>query len=160
MREEHIELLHSEPAGPPVVLALDRLIDEDRILFEIDVNERSITHRLALYLQRAFPGWHVDCEYNRDEFETKELELPELKPDREDSNAQTVFPDIIVHRRNTNQNYLVIEAKKTSSHVSRNTDFYKLREYKKQLGYKYGLFIEFCVRPHAPGINYVEWIDP
>lgn len=88
MREEHIELLHSEPAGPPVVIALDRLIDKDRLLFEIDVNERSITHRLALYLQGAFPGWHVDCGYNRDEFETKELELPELKPDRQDSKGK------------------------------------------------------------------------
>ena len=29
-----------------------------------DASERSIVHRLAMYLQKLFPDYHVDCEYN------------------------------------------------------------------------------------------------
>jgi len=45
--------------------ATELLIRKDAHLLKIDVNERSITHRLALHLQDAFKGWDVDCEYNR-----------------------------------------------------------------------------------------------
>lgn len=49
--------------------SLLRLLAEDAYLFEADANERSISHRLALYLEEEFPGWNVDCEYNRDQHE-------------------------------------------------------------------------------------------
>ncbi len=46
--------------------ALKILLKNDDYLMEHDVNERSITHKLAEYLQQMFPGYHVDCEYNKD----------------------------------------------------------------------------------------------
>ncbi len=55
--------------------AIQVLLEKDRLLLELNVNERSITHKLAEYLQVEFPGCHVDCEYNRDGHDTKELEL-------------------------------------------------------------------------------------
>ena len=45
--------------------ALDQLLRADAELLNNDVNERSISHRLACYLEPLFPGWNVDCEYNR-----------------------------------------------------------------------------------------------
>ncbi len=40
-------------------------LDEDRYLLENNINERSITHKLAEHLQTEFRDYHVDCEYNK-----------------------------------------------------------------------------------------------
>ena len=34
-------------------------------LFEKDLGERALTHRLAVHLEQQFAGWDVDCDYNR-----------------------------------------------------------------------------------------------
>ena len=45
-----------------VARAIDRLFRRDESLFKLDVNERSIAHRLAAYLQDEFGDeWDVDC---------------------------------------------------------------------------------------------------
>jgi len=105
--------------------ALARLFTEDLWLLEDDVNERSISHRLAIHLEQeikdrgeAWGGLHVDCEYNRDVGNpkhpfSKKLNLPErYDVSNEDTHATTVFPDIIVHQRRSTINCLVIEIKK------------------------------------------------
>lgn len=52
--------------------ALKILLKNDAYLLEHDVNERSITHKLAEYLQQElrkyseFNDYQVDCEYNKD----------------------------------------------------------------------------------------------
>jgi len=158
MKKEHLEYLNSKEPGEALVKALTRLIDKDRDLFEINVNERSITHKFALYLQEIYKDWNVDCEYNRKGHDIKELEIQELKPNNQDSDAQTVFPDIIIHKRVSDENYLVIEAKKTSSSVSKKADIKKLNAFRDQLGYQYALFIEFSVKPNEAGINDLEWV--
>ena len=48
-----------------VETALKQLSVLDSDLLHSDVNERTITHRLAVHLERHFDGWDVDCEYNR-----------------------------------------------------------------------------------------------
>ena len=159
MNEDQLEYLKSKEPGEKLAKALTCLFKGDKKLFEINVNERSITHRLALYLQDLYQDWNVDCEYNRDKHDPKELELPDLEPNNKDTDAQTVFPDIIIHKRCSDKNYLVIEAKKTSSSVSKDTDIKKLKAFRNQLGYKYALFIEFSVNPNEPGINALEWVD-
>ena len=131
--------------------SIDRLIKEDSHLLIIDVNERTISHRLALYLQKEFEDWNVDCEYNRNIDTTKMLNLSkriqipieEVPPD--DTEGKTVFPDIIVHHRGTDDNLLVIEMKKTSSNVPRGFDLIKLEAFGEQLGYVYRLFLCFNV---------------
>lgn len=158
MNEKQLGYLKSKEPGEVLVKALICLFTEDKKLFELNVNERSITHRLALYLQDLYQDWNVDCEYNRDKHDKKELELPGLKPDSKDTDAQTVFPDIIIHKRNSDENYLVIEAKKTSSNVSKKADIKKLNAFRDQLGYQYALFIEFSVKPNEAGINDLEWV--
>ena len=31
-------------------------------LFEKDLGERTLTHRLAVQIEKHFPGWEVDCD--------------------------------------------------------------------------------------------------
>ena len=88
--------------------------------------------------------------------EPKKLGHLELYPDSEDDEAKTVFPDVIVHRRRTKQNYLVLEFKKSTSRVDRQIDLRKLRGYKQQLGYAHALFIEVGTDGQA-SVTALEW---
>lgn len=153
------DILCINPVGEKVYKALEKFLALDSVLLEIDANERSLTHRVAIYLQELFPDMDVDCEYNRDDHEPKELFLPGGDADTYDTNAQTVYPDIIVHKRMSKNNLLVIEFKKTSSAVGDEKDFTKLNEYKRQLGYEYALFVEFGVGCGNQCISRAEWVD-
>ena len=139
--------------------ALEKFLEEDRYLLRVNANERSLTHRVAIYLQQEFPDWDVDCEYNRDEHEVKELYLPGGDPEVDDGDAQTVHPDVVVHKRGAKCNYLVIEFKKTSSGIGEEKDFLKLRAFREQLGYKYALFVEFEVDIEGGEISRAEWVN-
>lgn len=141
--------------------ALADLVEKDTYLLKMDANERSLTHRLAIYLEEEIleeePGWNVDCEYNRDIEATetpysKRLSLDGIPPPQdyispyEDENATTVFPDIIVHKRgksgDQNGNLIVIEVKKDTSSVGPGYDIKKkLPAYLAQLKYQYAFHI-------------------
>lgn len=111
-----------------------------------DANERSMSHHLANYIEPLFPGWDVDCEYNRDGLnDPKRLGLDESERTVVgDANACTVFPDIIVHHRGqsgADHNLVVIEVKKSSNKSDRSHDEWKLRAYREQLGYQNAFFV-------------------
>jgi hypothetical protein len=156
LSEDQIQYLNNHPPGEAVARALSELLDNDQDLLGVDANERSITFRFALYLQQHFPDLTVDCEYNRDGIEPKRLGHLELYPDSEDDDAKTVFPDVIVHQRGTRKNHLVLEFKKSTSHVDRQIDLRKLRGYKQQLGYEHALFVEVGTEGKAI-ITALEW---
>lgn len=79
-------------------IALGILQKNDFFLLVKGVNERSIAHKFAEYLQEQFPDWNVDCEYNRKGIKPKKLEgIRECDQHR---NTNRVFPDIVVHQRN------------------------------------------------------------
>lgn len=124
-----------------VILACSEMSDENEALFEVDANERSITHQLAIHLTRHFPEYDIDCEYNRNNLEPKKLDGLKKTIDSDDLNATTVYPDIIVHRRRKSDNLIVIEAKKRN--VPLEFDRQKLKLYKSELGYKYAYLITF-----------------
>lgn len=128
---------------PKFKKALQEIIENDKFLLEIDVNERCLTHRLAVYLEKLFPAYNVDCEYNREGFEPKKIKLPVDNIQSDDIEAITVYPDICIHKRGTNENLVIIEAKKQSINHSR--DKKKLIAYKKQLGYKYSFLVVFPI---------------
>ena len=116
--------------------------ERDHDLLEININERSVTHKLAEYLQVEFEDWNVDCEYNRKEFSAKELELPVKDTKSDDLKATTVYPDIIVHKRGKQDNLLVVEAKKIHcSDSDKEYDIKKLKAFKEQLNYKFAVFL-------------------
>lgn len=131
--------------------ALEKLLNQDADLLRLDVNERSITHRLAVYLEEQFPGWHVDCEYNRLGAEPKriheirtQLDSATGEPMAEDTIGRTVYPDVVIHRRGTDENLLVLELKKSSNPLPRSLDEDKIRAYRSepQLGYQFGAYVE------------------
>src|SRR5712691_104052 len=120
--------------------ALTKLSMNDARLFEVSVNERSITHKLAEYLQQEFADRNVDCEYNRSLDEVKRVSFPETGVEWDDLESKTVFPDIIVHTRGAKRNLLVIEVKKSNSRVSDSFDKIKLKAFLRDpFNYKFGL---------------------
>jgi len=139
-----------------VKIALSMLLKNDAFLLEHDVNERSISHKLAEYLQQLFPDYDVDCEYNR-----KSLEVKKLVGIAECRNSPTdnVSPDIIVHHRNSADNVLVIEVKTPKSESAEQQDKKKLELFTKDdkassdYHYSLGVFIKFSKN----GIDLIEW---
>jgi hypothetical protein len=105
-------------------------------LFELDVSERAICHQLAVYLAREVsPGLHVDVEYNRDRKMPKRLNLPRRNATDEDIQAVTVFPDVVVHVRDSPRNEIVLEIKKPGESIQ--YDQLKLQAFRDQLGYRH-----------------------
>lgn len=80
--------------------AFNNFKKNDIILVEIGSSEWAMTHKLAEHLQKEFPNWNVDCEYNK--------EFKNIK--RKEGNK--VRPDIIIHHRTICDNLVAIEAKK------------------------------------------------
>lgn len=140
--------------------AIETLLAQDAALFEVNANERSISHRLAVHLTGAFPDWDVDCEYNRDGHATKTLQYKARVVDETDMEGDPVFPDIIIHRRKSDNNLLVIEIKKTNSVVGDCQDREKLQAFCNELGYKHALFLRFVSPTTQPDVATVEWFLP
>lgn len=164
-------------------IAIETFRVNDNYLLINDVNERSITHRLAIYIENVF-GKHfeVDCEYNKNcghpsERKTMDVLYSELLRYRDcdrirqmnfDDNEMVeryVYPDIVIHKRGENtKNLLIIEVKKSSSQENSDYDKLKLKAYTNQtsmngLHYKYGVFINFFVKQEkykSPQIIFFE----
>lgn len=128
-----------------VARCIERLKDHDACLLEHG-HEQSATHRLAMYMQDEFPGWHVDVEYNRDLGAPKRINY---SPDGHTLPAEhKIRPDIIVHQRDTRRNLLIVEAKRQGQPAA--GDVQKLKratEPDGELGYVYGAFIELAAPP-------------
>jgi hypothetical protein len=143
-------LMRSAPDGSlahSVLTALGDFLRTDVDLLLRDVHERTITGRLADHLRGQLPEWNVDCEYNRDGHHVKR------------ANGRIVVPDIIVHRRGTRDNLLVIEVKKSNTAEPDDKDLGKLAEFKTcHLGYRNALFLKLNVGPRAPGVQRVQWV--
>jgi len=141
-----------------VVAALRELVERDGDLFAIDVNERTLAHRLAVYLERRIPDLHVDCEYNRHGHQPKRLHLAPEPTTSEDTEGTTVFPDIILHRRGENgPNVLAIEIKKTTSSQPADRDFRKLEAMRRELKYTHALFVRLETTPPG-GVAEARWL--
>lgn len=125
--------------------------DGDIYLLQEDLNERTISHRFAIHLQRAFEPFHVDCEYNRAHGYPKRLRIPNGPVSWEDTEAKTVFPDIIVHERGEGQNILVVEMKKIGRDVS--FDKKKLRAYCFDHAYQEAALLVVRTRTENPGFE-------
>ncbi|MGH7552482.1 MAG: hypothetical protein ACREMQ_05590 [Longimicrobiales bacterium] len=137
--------------------ALERLFLKDADLFEFDVNERSITHRLAIYLDEEFRDWNVDCEYNRNGHEPKTLQLNPETIESDDEKGTTVYPDIIVHKRGKPRNHLAIEIKKHNG-GSGDKDLKKLRALRNELGYSFALFLRLRTEAANPDVVELRWV--
>lgn len=126
--------MNEEEIRQAVISVLERVIEEDTKLLSFDINGRSITHRLGMYLQEVVRiPWDVDVEYNRigkaDDV-TKRLPVEMLC----DESQGTVYPDVIIHQRGSeDDNLLVIEAKKSGTSID--GDQQKVPAYMQHLNY-------------------------
>jgi len=109
-----------------VVTALGEFYGRETFLFEHDLGERTLTHRLAVHLEGQFPGWDVDCDYDR--LGARTLRLPHgTIVSTDDHLAKSIYPDIVVHQREIPNNLLAIEVRKASNHQPPEHDRHKLR---------------------------------
>lgn len=142
-----------------VKCSINKLMKCDEFLLKENVNERSITHKLAEYLQQEFKNWNVDCEYNRrwdGEFIDKKVLRIQNNVSINDTDAKTVFPDIIIHKRETNKNLLVIEVKKSNNLGNLVFDKKKLNAFiSNPYNYLFGLSLIFNVEK----TNYKDYPD-
>lgn len=134
--------------------ALNLLYRRDAKILErkFDINERTVTYRLGIYLYAKFKEYDVDCEYNRmldqsgntteGDYWVKSLNLSTGNVSGEDDEATTVFPDIIIHKRKLPINLVVIEVKLAWKSRKKSFDIKKLKAYKRDLKYKYAVYIE------------------
>ncbi len=152
--------------------ALMSLFERDDWLIKQDLSEQSISHKLAEYLQPLFPDYNVDCEYNgnidrpngrkkislvkqhlRDKGLLREVEENDLE---KELTERATFPDIIIHKRGTNEfNLCIIEVKKNTSSVSSKYDYLKLEAYTTELigndlKYQLGIFISLIIDRNNP----------
>lgn len=141
-----------------ISVMLDKLYERDSFLLtkELNITERAITHRMGLYLQQIFSDEvDVDCEYNRmglyangelsyteGDYFAKTVCLSKGSVSDDDTEGSRVFPDIIVHKRGTAQNYVIIEVKIQWKNGKSEHDFQKLAAYKSDLKYQYAFYIE------------------
>jgi hypothetical protein len=109
-----------------VVTALAEFYARETHLLEKDLGERTLTHRLAVHLEKQFAGWDVDCDYNR--LGERTLRLPKgTIVSTDDALGKSVYPDIVVHQREIPNNLLAIEVRKASNHQPPEHDRHKLR---------------------------------
>ena len=138
--------------------AINQFLENDFYLLEKDIAERSITHKIAEYLQAQIPEYNVDCEYNGD-IENPVTYRKQLGISMEtmqqlavrainENDTYGIYPDIIVHMRGFNDNnIIVIEVKKkkitTRGQNEKDFDKVKLAAFTRQYSYKLGVFLEF-----------------
>ncbi len=109
-----------------VVAALKEFYAREAFLFEHDLGERALTHRLAVQLERQFPDFEVDCDFDR--LGPRTLNLPHGSiVSTDDHLGKSIYPDIVVHQRTVPNNLLAIEVRKASNHQPIEHDRHKLR---------------------------------
>lgn len=109
-----------------IVAALKEFYAREAFLFEHDLGERALTHRLAVHVERQFPDYEVDCEFDR--LGPRTLNMPRGSiVSTDDHLGKSIYPDLVVHQRSVPSNLLAIEIRKASNHQPVEHDRHKLR---------------------------------
>ncbi len=152
--------------------AVQRTWDEEGDLLARRVSERAVTHRIALHLQTFFPQHTVDCEYNRNHEASKTIEvrlarvgeqkrreliqravdagMPRNEAEQQVVVSTNPLPDLIVHRRRSNDHNLFIAEIKVAGDsrgaAGRLYDLEKLRAFTapEPYGYRLGVFADIA----------------
>lgn len=164
-----------------VKVCVNILAKNEKEIIQNDINERTIVHKLAEYLQKEFSDLNVDVEYNRNlEFgqrapkyadiikkgfeESYEKAKGNKKKIKEFLDQVTTYPDIIVHERGHNRkNTLVIEVKKNNNQSDWQIDEKKLeaftRNYDDGYGFLLGMHLVIYVRNKWKNPTYEWYVD-
>ena len=146
-----------------VVTALGEFYARETYLFEKDLGERTLTHRLAVHIESQFPGWDVDCDYNR--LGERTLRLPRgTIVSTDDHLGKSIYPDIVVHQHEIPDNLLAIEVRKASNHQPREHEQHKQRALTDPhlwFAYRIGLFVTLAKKAVTSPEVYVGGVlDP
>lgn len=104
--------------------AIANLFESEKDILERGLNERILSSRFADYLRPLFNEFDVDPEYNGDIDKPNDRKALDIAKNRlteigykpNQKNNYKLSPDIIIHKRGSNENNLVvIEVKKDSS---------------------------------------------
>ncbi|MDR5907345.1 hypothetical protein [Franzmannia qiaohouensis] len=125
--------------------ALKRLQERDAALLEAQANERSITARLGCHLQAVFPDWDVDCEFNCWRGPLQSRGHIVVSTTSATTEAPTIFPDLLIHRRGSGETLAVIEVLKSDAQSARHRERRKLQHCLKRLGCPHAAMIEIGV---------------
>ena len=151
--------MRADEAKDCLTQATARVKKEDNHLLMVDVSERCIAARLAMYLREYFTDYDVDAEYNRHGEDKKKLydlvDKRDCSRDRDDE-GQTVLPDVIVHRRgDDDSNLLIIEMKKSANKDGMARDRRRIQAFRAELGYEFGALVVCETKGHS-AISF-EW---
>lgn len=132
--------------------AINLLYEKDSLFLDknYDINERTVTHRLAMYIESFIEnsGYNVDVEYNRMRDTYNEIDdIGNLMGKRlswpdDEHGSNFVYPDIVIHKRDQLDNLAIIEVKMGWKNDKKDFDLKKINEYIDQLNYCYGIYIE------------------
>jgi hypothetical protein len=162
--------------------SIRRLIRRDKYFLQNNAAERCIVHKLAMYIQDEYKSYNVDCEYNlntdneykrkiisciKSEYEKVRTALVSRRThliDDVEYIESSVYPDIIVHRRGSNDhNKMIIEVKKSNNLNDIEYDHYKLKKYTGQgseFKYPVGIFLKLFVDTEFNnGYEIIEFFD-
>jgi hypothetical protein len=138
-----------------VEAALTRLVRYDYQLLDLKVCERALQFRIAHYMAQSRlirRPLTLDCEYNRHWDEEKLLWL------FGNPRASKVFPDILIHERNTDANNMVaLEIKRPDQSLHRDRE--KLRAFRNQLMYPHVGHIIIGHNRQGQLVREVRWVD-
>ena len=134
--------------------ACKKIYKEDRYLIDNRVCERAIVFRLGIYIQRIISKdaelkfYDLDNEYNRNRQDSKRI------PGFENG----TYPDLIIHKRGSNKNNMVIIECKTEWNDDIDRDIQKLREFINITGeYKYKYGVSTIFRRNTVEIRILEY---
>jgi hypothetical protein len=126
---------------------LEKLYQNDSLLFVENNNkglcERCIVFRFALYLQKKFPNYFIDCDFNSAIANGRNITCkPITNPDGTTTGR---FIDIIIHKRTSVRfnDFICFEIKKwnNKSRESTEKDKNNLKGLTSEYGYKYGFYL-------------------
>lgn len=122
-----------------VNMTINTFLKKDSELFALGASEWAVAHRIAVYLEKYFKGWHIDCEYNK---------VGLSGTTKQNADGDYKRPDIIVHHRGMverKHNLLVIEVKinNTQEDYAKLQDFTSPPRKDRKFQYQYGLALSF-----------------
>ena len=140
-----------------ILIALKRFLEKESDLLVLDAREEAISHRLSFYMEKTLENsktkWDfsfqaeeieslvVDCEYNKHKDGGKVLSEIIIKyPDKK---TDIVRPDIILHKRNSGLNLVIIEVKKKNSREKQYAKDKVQAFVESSYNYQLGIYIEF-----------------
>lgn len=141
---KHEETVHIDfsTVQQKLTKSLIKLLKNDIYLLKHDLNEPTISHRIAMYLTSQFKKHDVDCEYNgnaSDAKNRKKIAILQARAQKmgliepnsnEEMINRLVYPDIIVHKRGQSgsaSNLLIIEVKKSSNSDEKAKDWDRIK---------------------------------